>query len=148
MGVTKRAGRVLKPLVNFPKWMGLRQLLDNFQNIRKMLRDLKMHRPVIRKESFEEAVTRMHLTEEDIHNRKRSCWILSWVYSLITILLFIYSTYLLFHLIFNCILGFLITALMAVFAYRESFWYFQMKTKSLGNNFQDWVRYILRGGRK
>jgi hypothetical protein len=37
---------------------------------------------------------------------------------------------------------------MAVFAYREHFWYFQMKTRTLGNTFQDWFSFLLRGIRR
>lgn len=148
MGIMSRVGRVFKPLVNFPRWMGAGQLRTNVEDIRKNIQDLKIRRPEVRTETFEEAMVRMHLTEEDIKKRMRFCFIFCLIYAFIALILLGYSIYLIIHLKLGAIISLLITAMMAVFAYRESFWYYQMKTKTLGNTFHNWLSYMLRGGRK
>lgn len=148
MKVTSALGRIFKPLVNFPKWMGLRQLKSNAAVISKMIKDLRVYRPGIHQETFDEAVVRLQLTEEDIKQRMRTCFTLSIVYSIIAILLLVYTIYLVLQLSLGMILGLLVTVLMSVLAYREHFWYFQMKTRRLGNSFQDWISFLVRGRRK
>lgn len=146
MKVTRGLGRVFKPFVNFPRWMGLRQISANAAGIVRMIKDLRIHRPEVRQESFEEAMERMNLTEEIIKERMKTCLFLSLTYTFAAICFFAYTLYMIFHGHLGMIMGALVTTLMAVFAYRESFWYFQMKTRTLGNSFKDWVSFILRRG--
>lgn len=148
MKVTSALGRVVKPFVNFPRWMGLTQVWANGRAIVKMLKDLRVHRPPTHTESFEEAIQRLNLTEEDVKERIRHCFILTIVYTTATLFFLFYTIYMVIHGHLGMILGILLTALMATFAYREHFWYFQMKTRSLGNGFKDWLFYLLRGKRK
>ncbi|MBA2654537.1 MAG: hypothetical protein H0U71_05675 [Gammaproteobacteria bacterium] len=148
MKVTKRVGRVVKPFVNFPRWMGFGQLWANYEAIVKTIKDMRIHRPPVRTETFEEAKARLHLTDEDIQQRKRNCLILSIIYFTATLIFFIYSLYMIIHGHLGMILGLLITALMAAFTYREHFWYFQLKTRTLGNSFKDWLHFLFRGKRK
>lgn len=148
MKVTKRLGRAIKPFVNFPRWMNLGQLRDDGRAILKSIQDLKVHRPPVRKETFDEAMTRLHLTEDDIQKRIKNCLLLSILYYSCALIFLIYTIYMVVHGHLGLIIGFLITALMLVFAYREHFWYFQLKTRTLGNTFHNWLSYIFRGGRK
>jgi intracellular multiplication protein IcmV len=127
--------------------MGLRQLRVNAAAIKAMFQDLRMYRPEVRRETFEEALQRLNLTEDQLKERMRTCLIMSCLYSFAALCFFIYSIYMIIHLHLGMILGILITILMAVFAYRESFWYFQMKTRKLGNTFQDWVSFMLKRGK-
>lgn len=146
MKVTSAFGRIFKPLVNFPRWMNLGQLKANAAAIKKMIQDMRLYRPAIREETFEEAMQRLNLTEEILKERMRTCFILGLLYTVGAIGFLIYTIYMIWHGHLGMILGILITVLLAVFAYRESFWYFQMKTRKLGNTFKDWVSYILRRG--
>jgi|688.fasta_scaffold488095_2 intracellular multiplication protein IcmV len=148
MKVTNRIGKLIKPFVNFPRWMNLAQLWANGRAIVKSIRDLKVHRPPVRKESFEEAIARLQLSEEDVKARQKNCLILSILYASFALLFLIYTVYLIIHGSLGMIIGLLITSLMTTFAYREHFWYFQLKTRTLGNTFRDWVSFLLRGGRK
>ncbi len=145
MKVTTVIGRVIKPLVNFPRWMGARQLKTNADAIIKMVKDLQLRRPPLRQETFEEAIVRLHLSEEDIRQRMRVCLTLSIIYSCLMILFLAYTIFLILHFSLGMILAALVTMLMASFVYREHFWYFQMKTRKLGNTFQDWVSFLVRG---
>lgn len=147
MKVTKALGRIIKPLVNFPRWMGVQKIRENGRAIVKMIKDMRIYRPTVRQESFEEAMIRMHLSEEDIKARMKTCLILSIVYSCCTLLFLIYTVYMVWHGHLGMILGFLVTILVAVFAYREHFWYFQMKTRTLGRTFKEWASFLLKGAR-
>lgn len=147
MKVTSAIGRVFKPFVNFPRWMGLRQLKNNAAAIKAMFKDLRLYRPEVRRETFEEAMQRMNLTEDQLKERMRTCLMMSIVYSFASLCFLIYTIYMIFHFHLGMILGILITILMAVFAYRESFWYFQMKTRKLGNTVHDWVSFMLKRGK-
>jgi intracellular multiplication protein IcmV len=145
MSVFGRVGQAFKPLVNAKKWMGLPQLIVNAQAILRTFNDMKVRRPAVRKETFEEAVARQNLSEDDIKNRMRNCLTLAIIYYLAGLLFLVYTTYMIVHLQLGTVLGLLITILMAVFAYREHFWYFQLKTRTLGNSFRDWLTFLFRG---
>jgi intracellular multiplication protein IcmV len=146
MKVTRRIGKIIKPLVNFPRWMGVNQLRINAQFITTIWQDLKLHRPPVRRETFAEAKTRLNLTEDDIQKRLNNCLLLSVIYGLCTLILLGYTLYLIIHFQLGVILSFLLTSLMAALAYREHFWYFQLKTRTLGNSFSNWLSFLLRGG--
>ncbi len=149
MKVTSALGRMLKPLVNFPRWMGLAQIRANAAAIFRSFQDLRMHRPEVRKETFEEALVRLNLTEQDLKERMKTCLTLMILYAFAALCFLIYTIYMIVHGHLGMIIGSMLTALMAVFAYRESFWYFQMKTRKLGNTFKDWFSfYFKRGARK
>jgi intracellular multiplication protein IcmV len=148
MKITRSVGRVIKPLVNFPKWMGLSQLRANAAAIMKMFQDLRVHRPPVREETFAQAVQRLNLTEDDIKTRMKHCLLMSLLYFSASLVFLAYTLYMIIHLHLGMVVGLLITALMMVFTYREHFWYFQMKTRTLGNTFQDWVSFVLRRGNK
>lgn len=148
MKATTALGRMIKPFVNVSRWMGLAQLKANAVAIKKMIQDLRIHRPPVRQETFEEAMQRMNLTEEILKSRIKTCLWLSILYTVAAIVLLTYSIYMIVHGQLGMIIGILLTGLMMVFAYREHFWYFQMKTRKLGNTFRDWVSYILRRGER
>jgi intracellular multiplication protein IcmV len=145
MKATRRIGRVLKPLVNVKLWMGLSQLIVNAKAILRNFNDMKVRRPAVRKETFEEAVARLNFSEDDIKNRMRSCLKLAIIYYFASLLFLVYTIYMMVHLQLGMVLGLLITTLMAVFAYREHFWYFQLKTRRLGNSFRNWLTFVFRG---
>jgi intracellular multiplication protein IcmV len=145
MKATRRIGRVLKPLVNVKLWMGLSQLIVNAKAILRNFNGMKVRRPAVRKETFEEAVARLSFSEDDIKNRMRSCLTLAIIYYFASLLFLVYTIYMIVHLQLGMVLGLLITTLMAVFAYREHFWYFQLKTRRLGNSFRNWLTFVFRG---
>jgi intracellular multiplication protein IcmV len=78
----------------------------------------------------------------------KHCLLMSILYFIAGLLFLTYTLYMILHLHLGMILGLLVTALMMLFAYREHFWYFQMKTRKLGNTFKDWLSFVLRRGHK
>jgi intracellular multiplication protein IcmV len=97
-------------------------------------------------ESFNDAQKRMKLTDEDIALRGRSLLRLSLFMLGLSVLLFCYAIY---HFIFGTIhagvFALALTALSAIYAFRYHFWYFQIKTRTLGCTLQEWYRQGIMG---
>lgn len=97
-------------------------------------------------ESFSDAQKRMKLTDEDIASRGRSLLMLSLFMVSLSVLLFCYAIY---HFIFGTIhagiLALSLAALSAIYAFRYHFWYFQIKTRTLGCTLQEWFKQGLMG---
>jgi intracellular multiplication protein IcmV len=94
-------------------------------------------------ETFEEAIQRLALTEDDIKIRQKTFLRNSIVYLIISMLLFAYVIYLLVNgYILATFTSLLLTSLVLVYAYREHFWYTQMKHRKLGLNFKIWWRLL------
>jgi len=135
-------GRVLKPLVNFPAWMGLSRLKENNQKLGRLAKIVLMPQAIeIHRETFEDAVVRLELTEPAIQARQRYFKRLAMIYALIAALLLVYAFYLL--IANQTVLGFVMT-LVAVWvtlalAFKQHFWYTQMKVRRLGLSFTEWL---------
>jgi len=97
-------------------------------------------------ESFNDAQKRMKLTDEDIASRGRALLRLSFFMACLAVLLFCYAIY---HFIFGTIhagiFALALTCLSAVYAFRYHFWYFQIKTRTLGYTLQEWFKQGLMG---
>jgi intracellular multiplication protein IcmV len=143
----RRLGRMVKPLVNFPRWMGLSQILAQARIIAGLFKDFRSYpTEQVRKETFAEAMQRLNLTEQDIQARMKQCLWLSIIYTLVALVFLVYAIYLIMHgLLGSFILALLLTALMTTFAYQQSFWYYQIKTQQLGVSFKVWLKFLLRG---
>lgn len=148
MKITRALGRVVKPFVNFPRWMGLNQLVNTAKSILGGIKDLKTDQKVpVRKETFTEAKARLHLTEKDIEEREKFCFRLSILYFFVGLIFLAYTIYLISRLNIGFILGFLVTGLLFAFAFQQHFWYFQIKTRQLGATVKDWRNFLLRGSK-
>lgn len=98
-----------------------------------------------RTETFEAAMERLGLTEEDVRNTQKTYSNYALAFLLLGLLVFLYSFYLLFrHGTFTgWLLGIGATALFWAQAYRYDFWVFQMKRRKLGATFAEWKNHIL-----
>lgn len=135
-----------KMFVDVKSWLSYDEVSSNTRSTLNLFRrlfrmDAKQN---MRQETYEEAVVRLGLTEEQIISRKRTFLHSSMVYAVFALGFFVYFIYLIIHarILATCF-SFILTALMAIFAYREHFWYMQMHKKKLGCNFRDWVGFIL-----
>lgn len=148
MGVLRRAGKIVKPFVNVPHWMGLSQIISQGKWIGRLAKDLTStsKQTSITSETFDEAVNRYHLSEEELQRRQQNFLLLSIIYLIFAITVLIYVIYLVFYGTFlGCLMGLSVFVLALAFAFREHFHYFQMKERRLGCTLKDWVAYILRG---
>jgi intracellular multiplication protein IcmV len=143
MKFTRALGRMIKPLVNFPRWMGLYQILVQARIIVGLFKDFRSYpTEQVRKETFAEAMQRLNLTEQDVQARMKQCLWLSIIYALVALIFLAYTVYLIMHGLLSFILALLLAALMAAFAYQQSFWYYQIKTQQLGASFKAWLKFL------
>jgi intracellular multiplication protein IcmV len=134
---------------------GFKNMMANaigYQRIRQQTRDLKavavdMVTPEksARRETFEEALVRLNLSEEDIQRRTKEFNGLLLVFRIIATVLAIYFIYALWHRYFIASLGTLgILLVVSGQMFRYHFWLFQIRSRRLGCTFKEWF-YDLAG---
>lgn len=96
-------------------------------------------------ETFSDAVVRLRMSEIDIVAKTKHFLLTSILYFVIASGLFSYEIYLIIKgaPFLSLIMNFALIGLVGAYAYRESFWYMQMKRRKLGCTFEEWRNYIL-----
>lgn len=150
MKITKMIGRIggiFIPFRNIKKLVGWNQFKESTQNIGESavnIFNIKKKTEVV-KETYEQAVKRLNLSQEDIEKRKGNFFKTAILYLVIAAILFVYALNLLFSGMFLATLIALVLIVMAVaLAYREHFWYTQMKQQRLGLSFKEWFGYTFK----
>lgn len=135
-----------KSFVNVSKWVSYDEVTGNVKLARGLLRRLFFRNlKAVNSETYEESVARLHLTAEQLQQRKKVFLYSALVYGMLALLLFIYFFYLLLNLrLLAAFIDLILLTLMTVSAYREHFWYMQMQEKKLGCSFNDWLAFVLR----
>lgn len=140
--------RSVRSMFNVSKWFAWGEVVASskiFFSIAKGV--LKRPSEKALEETFEEAVQRLHLTEEDIKYRQKALFRNAAIFLGMSAILLIYTIYLLTKAhILAFFMGLLLTALVLTFAYREHFWYTQVKYRKLGLDFKTWRRLFLKKG--
>jgi intracellular multiplication protein IcmV len=148
--IIKGSGKALKPFVNFPSWMGWKQISQTGQGIKGLATSIFSRPESKRVETFEEAIARLGLDEETIQRRSRGFLKSALIYLLFALGIFAYTVFLM--ITTSYILAILFSLVLSLFiltlAFRQHFWYFQMKVRRLGCSFEDWVKFTLRGVRQ
>ncbi len=97
-------------------------------------------------ESFEEAIARLKLTEEDIEQRKSMFLKQTFFFMLAGFAVIAYGiTLAMEHAITGTLMCLLISTVAFSNAFRMHFWYFQTKHRKLGCTFQEWLNSSLKG---
>ena len=152
MKFTRAVGKVVKPFVNFPAWLGWKQIAVTGRQIYSLAKDLtqKNKKEAMLQETFAQAMQRLNLTDVDVAKNCRTHLNLAIFYLICAVALFIYTIYLFgWHdYLIAPVVSLVLTILMLAFAYREHFWYFQMKKHKLGCSFKEWKAFILNRGDK
>ena len=135
----------LKSFVNFPAWMGASHLKRTADDISKMSKELfTLQHASVREETFEEAVLRFNLSEADLAQRQRAFGRLAALYLFICFCLGVYAVYLWHKHDFLSVLMTLVLMMVAAsFAFKEHFWYVQMRQRRLGLTPKDWFLFIV-----
>lgn len=125
-----------------PRLMGLSFLVSFNKNLAKNARGIFKPQQAKRQETFEEAASRLKLTEVDIQRRMREFLHLAIGFAALALLVLAYTVYL-----FWCgdiaagMLGSLVTLITLTQVFRYHFWYFQMKKRKLGCTFKEWLKF-------
>ena len=135
----------LKSFVNVPAWMGAGQLRRTADDISSLSRELfSLKRPPVREETFEAAVARFNLSEADLVRIQRNFGRLAAFYLFLAACLGLYALYL--FCLSAALSGFMTLVLVLVttsFAFKEHFWYVQMRQKRLGLSLKEWFLFTI-----
>lgn len=121
-------------------WIGL----DNIKNVTGRVGDTAKSvftpEQAEQAETFEEALERIGLTEQELELRKQEFMRLMIIYILIAAAVFIYSIFIAVNYknLLGFFMGLAITLFALTFAFRYHFWIYQIKHKKLGCTFKDW----------
>lgn len=139
-------GKAVKPMVNFPAWMGWQQISVAGKTIKDTTKTILEKPKAEREESFSQAVSRLRLSEADLKQRMQMFLRMTIVYCGISLGLFFYAIYLVFSGHYAAaLLSLILTVLAGALALRQNFWYFQMKQQRLGCTLKEWFNATFRG---
>jgi len=98
------------------------------------------------KETYEEAIKRLNLNEDDIQDRKKMFTQQAIMYLVASLAVMAYGVYLAFQqFVGGLVLAFMVAALCLSYAFRSHFWLFQLKQKKLGCTFKEYWDSSLKG---
>ncbi len=144
MKFRKAMWRGVKPLVDVPRWMGLGQIKKNASLIGTMAKGVFTTEKATRVETFSEASRRLNLSETELQQRQKQFHTLFFVFLIVGILLIIYFIYnLIAGEFFATLFSFVVACIAFVEAFRNHFWYTQMKNRKLGMSFKNWLAMFL-----
>lgn len=139
MKIIRGIGKVIKPLVNFPAWMGWNQIKVSGNTIKEAAKLLADQPKSHRQENFQQAIARLRLSEADLAQRMTFFKRMAFFYLLVAIGLFGYAVYMVIGEYWAAaLLSTVLTVLAAVLALRQHFWYYQMKKRKLGCTLKEW----------
>jgi intracellular multiplication protein IcmV len=124
--------------------LGYDSIKKSAQGIKSMAGELTTAQKAQRKETFEEALVRLNLTEEDIEKRRQEFQKLFRIFSIFGVGLLCYLVYAIFSKAIIASLG-TVGILLFVIAqlFRYDFWLFQIREKRLGCTFKEWFNDLV-----
>lgn len=132
-------------LYNVSEWTNKDEVFKTGKDILKQAKGLGEVGKATREETFEQAIARMNLTEADVQNRMKQSYRLAWIFFALAIAVLLYGIIVLIQGFWaGIIICIVLSAFGFTLAFRESFWYFQMKKRKLGCTFDEWFNFILR----
>lgn len=130
-------------------WMGLSVTAGVFLLMKDIFINIFMpwkKEPAGAPETFDEAMKRLKLSEEDIAQRQRMFITQTLIYFLLGLCIIFYGVMLAFeHAIIGMVMSFLVSFVAFANAFRAHFWYFQTKQRKLGCTLQEWLNSSLKG---
>lgn len=145
--VARGLKKVVKPFVNFPAWMGWQRIRTVAGDVKVMLKDCFVPQQSERKESLEEAMQRLGLTEADIANKTKEFKLQALLYGVFCVVTQAYFIYLLMQE--NAWRGLIICGgifiLVLSLFFRAHFWLYQLKVRQLGCSLREWFHKGLLG---
>lgn len=144
MGFFRGLGRMVKPLVNIPKWMSAKQITADAAYISQIAKQVLTPQKAQQEETFEAALQRLNLTEQDLRDRKKEFTRLAGFFFVVFILLVGYVVYLILdstgEVSWRAILLSIVVSLIALVQFfRFHFWLYQIKERRLGCSFKQYL---------
>lgn len=139
----KDAFKVSRKTFFYPSgWLGYDSLKTQFKTSWQVIKDLYSPPPALHKETFEEAKQRFNLTDEQVEQISKTFGFYTALLVTLGIMTILFSIYLLvaYTTLAGMILGIATSAVFFAFAFRYSFWRFQIKQRKLGCTFKEWLQ--------
>jgi len=140
MGIGSYLKNTAKDNVNVKGWSSWITVKDNAKTITGILKDVKTEaeKPVV-KATFAETVKKFGLSESDLNARMKSYFRVAVLCAILGLAAFCWTIFLLSKLMFlSSLMALSLSALMFAYAFREHFYYFQIKQKRLDCTFSEW----------
>lgn len=139
MGIFKKvSGRLVD--VRVDKWMSWDYLGETADRFKVLFLDIVIPKKASTAETFEEAMQRLELTEEDISARKKEFLRLFYFFIILAMTIVAYALYLAFA---GTLVASLIAFCLALYsltqAFRFHFWLFQLRNRKLGCTLKEWM---------
>lgn len=132
-------GFIGRNFLNVRRWVSYDFLKSSGTDVYRSGRAVFKAPTIEKPESFDEALKRLNLSENDLEARLSNCYNTFVVFLVITCALALYTLYLLFHGVFmGAILALAVTVLVGMHAFKYHFWMFQIKNRKLGCSFDEW----------
>lgn len=139
MGIFKKVGGRLVD-VRVDKWMSWDYLGDTANRFKVLLLDIVIPKKATYSETFEEAMQRLGLTEDDVEQRKKEFVRLIAFFIVLALAIVSYALYLAFQ---GSLAPSLIAFCLALYslsqAFRFHFWLFQLRHRKLGCTIKEWM---------
>ncbi|MGD0466621.1 MAG: type IVB secretion system protein IcmV [Gammaproteobacteria bacterium] len=143
MGFLSGTKKVVGHIVNFKvtDWINATYHKDVFKYLCNYTKTTFTTEQALRQETFEQAMERLQLTEEDLIARKTEFYRLFVISLLISIALFIYTMFITikYKNLYGFSLGIGVTILGLVRTFKYHFWLTQINKKKLGLTFKEWI---------
>ncbi len=135
---------LFKPMVDVPSWLGYSHVRTGAGAIKETAKQLFVVTEAGRKETYDEAVQRLNLSEERIAQQYKIFRRLLIVFLLLSLVIFFYAIFMVMR---GTVFGFVFSMLLMILslgnAFRYHFWMFQIKHKKLGCTFKEWYHSSL-----
>ena len=148
MGFKKVVKKGFGSGLNPKKWIGYGALKADTITLTKIFKGVFKRSKTERKETFDQAIKRFNLTEEDIQKRIKSAKELVMIFLGFGGLLVVYALY---QWIQGRMMGgfvcLILSFLTFAYAFREHFNMFQMRNRRLGCSYSEWFNSTFKGSK-
>jgi len=140
MGIGSYFKRTVKANTNVTGWVSWNAIRNNANVVGRFIRDIKAPKTSPKtNESFEEAIKRYGLSEQDLRARMRSYFRVAILCVALGVLAFLWMIYLFIkEMIFPGFVALALASLMFSYGFREHFQYFQIQQRRLGCTVREW----------
>lgn len=138
-----------KTFINPSSWLDYDSLKLQNKTIWTILKNVFTTPLPAREETFEAAMERLGLTDDDILQAVKRYQMYMFFFLFLSFLSLVYTFYLFIHQgsFAGGLLGIATSALFFTQVFKYHFWVFQMKRRQLGASFADWRRHLFGGSR-
>ena len=132
--------RFFKKHLDFPERMGLKDVFGHMKIIPDLYARLTSVKQGTYSETFEQAVVRLSLSQEEINKKQNQYLMASSIYLLCGLLSLVYAlSFLKTVKWYGCFLAAMVAVIFFAHAFQTHFWYTQMRKKKLGISFREWL---------